>query len=169
MCIVYYPSLFLLSDQFSSAIIFSPLHELRAAFKAAKDDDEDVFRPQRAISFSLGNPNIIVFAYNETRLIVGFEHGQILVYDTTRLFSAGSDDVTPLHMFHTQSSMPARQILPNPSSEPNLVELMVVLTADGKVQILNVQMESYGGWVAEDLDSSPVSGMFILPERSQLY
>jgi hypothetical protein len=69
--------------------------------------------------------------------------------------------VTPLHMFHTESSAPARQIVPNPSSEASLAELIVVLSAD-KVQNLNLQMQSHGGWAGEDLDSNPVSGTFIL-------
>jgi nucleoporin NUP159 len=69
--------------------------------------------------------------------------------------------VTPLHVLQTESSVPVRQILPNPSGEPNLAQLVAVLHADGKVQILNVQMVSQCGWAAKDLDSTPVSGMLL--------
>jgi len=61
-------------------------------------------------------------------------------------------------MAQVQSSS-LRQMSPNPGIEPNLSELFAVV-GDGKVALLNVQLEPQGGWAASDLMTQPISGEF---------
>ncbi|KAJ3490063.1 hypothetical protein NLJ89_g11470 [Agrocybe chaxingu] len=138
-----------------SALIFSPLEDLRSAFSAAKEDVEDLFSPKRTLSIQAGNVNIIDFACNDTRLIVGLENGSLGMYDTASLFTPGTEQIQPLRTVQVQTS-PLRQIAPNPGTEANLSELFAVV-GDGKVQLLNMQLEPQGGWEGTDLMSQPIS------------
>ncbi|KAF7967280.1 hypothetical protein HWV62_34989 [Athelia sp. TMB] len=145
------------------SLIFSPLADLRAALSAATPDNaETVFAPKRSLSFAPATPNILAFASAETRLVVGLVQGPVLVFDTARLFSSGSDEIPPLHSFPSTSSSPPRQILPNPGEIPDLV---AILRDDGGstgtqlVEIIDVQkLESVGGWRSgNNPDAKPTS------------
>jgi len=103
-----------------------------------------------------GKPNILALACNDTRLFVGFEQGQLLVYDTASLFSPGSDSVTPIHIQQGQAGV--RQISPNPGTEQNLSNIVAVVRSNASVTLYNMKLESQGGWVAEDAVSVPVAG-----------
>ncbi|KAF9463874.1 hypothetical protein BDZ94DRAFT_1282304 [Collybia nuda] len=138
-----------------STLIFSPLDDLRSTLKTAKEGNEETFSPKRRIS-TPGKATLIVLACNDTRLFVGLEQGQLLVYDTTTLFSPGSENVTPLHAINAQSG-PIIQILPNPGTETGLVEMVAVVRGDGTVQLVNMELEPQGGWVGSDADSAPVA------------
>lgn len=146
------------SSHCHSELIFSPLDELRAASEAAKPDDETLFNPKRTVTIPT-RANIVAFACGETKLLVGLDDGSVVVYDTSSLFTPGTNDIQPLARNQIQSS-PLRQILPNPGTEPNLSDLVAVV-GDGKVELLNMQLESQGGWVASDLMTQPIAGKLI--------
>lgn len=135
-------------------LILSPLNELQKALES--DDAQPVFKPQKTIAFS-AQPIILAFACNETRFLVGLAQGEVLLYDVDKLFSPGSDDA-PLHALRTSNS-PARQIVPNPSSDPALADYIAIVRFDGNVEVVNMQFQSQGGWTAREHDALPVAGM----------
>ena len=97
-------------------------------------------------------------------MVVGLTQGPVLVYDTTRLFSPGSDEVTPLHSFPSTTSSAPRQILPNPGDIPELVAILRDNngnTSGQLVEILDVQkLESVGGWRGGSTpDATPTARM----------
>ncbi|KAJ7722726.1 hypothetical protein DFH07DRAFT_932330 [Mycena maculata] len=143
----------------SSGLIVSRLSELREAFSGGSDA---VFTPQRTLPC---NPVSIAFACNDTRLLAGTEQGQILVFDAAQLFSS-SAQVDPIQVFQGSSS-PAMQILPNPSTENELAQLVAIVRVDGTVQMFNMQMESKGAWTGTDFDSTPVAASWS-PKGKQL-
>lgn len=129
--------------------------DLRAAFSnATPEHAETAFSPQRTLSLAPATPNIITFAKDDTRLVIGLIQGPVIVFDTARLFTPGTDEIAPLHSFSSTTSSAPRQILPNPGDLPNLV--LVLRESDGNpssqlVEILDVQkMESVGGWRSGD-------------------
>ncbi|KAJ3786013.1 hypothetical protein GGU10DRAFT_311953 [Lentinula aff. detonsa] len=136
--------------------ILSPLSELRKSMKEATNGTS-AFTPQRTLSFSTSEPNILTFACNDSRLIVGFKSGQIIAYDTSSVFTPGSNEIPPLHVLQS-SQQPLLDIIPNPNEEdPNLANLLAAVRTDGTVQLLNSSLESQGGWLASDADSTPVA------------
>lgn len=139
--------------------MFSTLEDLRLAFTVAKEDTEALFSPKRILPITLANVNIVAFASSDTRLVVGLENGSVAIYDTALLFTAGTDEVSPLKVIQLQSSL--RQILPNPGTDPNLSDLLAIV-GDGKVLLLNMDLETQGGWSASDLMTQPISGDFFL-------
>jgi nucleoporin NUP159 len=121
-----------------------------------------VFAPLRSLSIAPATPNIVTFSSNDTRLIVGLTQGPVWVYDTTRLFTAGSDDIAPLHCFPPTTARAPRQILSNPGDIPELVAVL----RDGNeqpgsqlIEIVDVQrLESVGGWRSGNVpDATPTS------------
>jgi nucleoporin NUP159 len=144
-------------------LIFSPLVDLRLAFSnATPENAEKVFTPQRTLSFAPATPNIIAFASADTRLVVGLTQGPVLVFDTARLLTLGSDEIAPLHSFPSTTSSAPRQILPNPGDMPDLVAIL----RDGNgqpgsqlVEIVDVQgLDSVGGWRSgNSSDATPTS------------
>ncbi|PPQ95721.1 hypothetical protein CVT26_008364 [Gymnopilus dilepis] len=137
-----------------SDIILSPLEDFRSAFTAAKPDDESLFIPKRSVSIPT-KANIIKFACADSLLLVGLEDGSIVSYDTSAILTPGANDIQPLKRTQLQAS-PLRQIVPNPGSEPGLNELFAVV-GDGRVHLLNKDLESQGGWAASDLMSQPIA------------
>ena len=136
----------------SSSLIFSPLPELRLAFKSTSTP----FSPQRTLPLSQGaTPTFIAFASADTRLLVAFDAGQLAVYDTSSLFTPGSENIQPLHFVETHAA-PFRQIAPNPGTE---LDIFAVVRSDGCVQLFNTNLESQGGWVGSDIESTPVAGL----------
>ncbi|KAH9481729.1 hypothetical protein JR316_0006256 [Psilocybe cubensis] len=142
------------SAESGSELVFSPLDELRLASEAAKTDDETLFNPKRTVSIPT-RATIVAFACGDTKLLVGLADGSVVVYDTSSLFTEGTNDVQPLGRNEIQTS-PLRQVVPNPGTEPGLSDL-VAIVSDGKVELLNMNLESQGGWVASDLMSQPIS------------
>ncbi|KAJ4488409.1 hypothetical protein J3R30DRAFT_3435653 [Lentinula aciculospora] len=134
--------------------ILSPLSDLRKSMKEATSD-ASLFVPQRTISFSTSEPNLLAFACNDSRLIVGFKSGQIIAYDTSSVLTPGSNDIPPSYILQS-SQQPILDITANPNNEdPNLSNLLAVVRTDGAVQLLNSNLEPQGGWIAGDADSSP--------------
>lgn len=143
---------------FFLAIALSTLQELRASLKNAKENDENLFVPHRLVELPAEDVNIIAFGMHDTRLLVGFTGGQLLVYDTAHLFTAGANDVAPLSMAQTSSS-PFVQIVPNPGTEPDLAQLVATIRGDGVVQVLDInKLESRCGWAGEG-EAVPVASM----------
>lgn len=141
-----------------SDLIFSTLEDLRSAFAAAKGDSDALFSPKRTLSIPTANVNIITFTCGDSYLFLGLENGFLAVYDATSLLTPGTNDITPLKTTQVQSS-PLRQILPNPGAEPNLCEVVAVV-GEGKVALINMQLETQACWAASDLMTQPVSGEF---------
>ncbi|KAF9000641.1 hypothetical protein BDQ17DRAFT_1426983 [Cyathus striatus] len=131
----------------SYEIILSTLEDLRATIKVAKAGNDDRFKPKRSLSLSDGKPNIIVFASNDTHLVIGLEDGSILVYDTAQLFTIGTEDISPVHV-SLSSSGDLRQVVPNPGIDPSLADLVAIVRDDGTVQLVNTQLENQGGWTS---------------------
>ncbi|KAJ7039548.1 hypothetical protein C8F04DRAFT_1392249 [Mycena alexandri] len=143
----------------SRGLIVSPLSELRDALK---NGNEEVFTPKRTLTC---NPVAIAFACNDTRLLAGTEQGHILVFDSAQLRSS-SAEANPIQVFQGSSS-PASQILPNPSNENELAQLVAIVRVDGTVQMLNMQMESKGAWAGTDFENTPVAASWS-PKGKQL-
>lgn len=140
-------------------IILSPLKDLRDSISSASEDDKGLFFPQRDLSLGVGLPTTVAFALNDTRLVVGVDNGSIYVYDTAKLFSSGSDSISPLRT-HSPQAGALRQIAPNPGTEPDLVDTVAVVRSDGVVQLMNTMLESLGGWSSADSNASPVAGEY---------
>lgn len=91
-------------------------------------------------------PNIITFAAQESKLLVGTIQGQILVYDTQQLASNPS----PLHSFASPTGNAPRQILSNPEGVPELAAVLWEFNgAAGSpaIQFLDVvKMQTVGGF-----------------------
>lgn len=125
----------------------SPLEDLRAAFSGSATDDHIPFTPKVNIPLSQ-TPNIIAFAAQESRLLVGTVQGQVLVYDSHQL-AAGSP---PLHTFSSPTGTAPRQILANPEGVPELVAILWESNgAPGSpaVQLLDVvKLQVIGGLTA---------------------
>ncbi|RXW21719.1 hypothetical protein EST38_g4114 [Candolleomyces aberdarensis] len=139
----------------SYEIALSPLDDLRSSSKAATEGSDNNFVFKRTISLPQGKPNIITFANQDSRLIVGLEQGLVLVYNAESLFAPGQDQVQPTHTRQLQSSA-LKQIAPNPGTEPNLVDRVAVVGNDF-VQIFNMQLEPQGGWSASDPSTVPAA------------
>ncbi|KAF7773390.1 hypothetical protein Agabi119p4_5557 [Agaricus bisporus var. burnettii] len=137
-------------------IIFSPLKDLRESIQKANEDEKGFFFPQRDLNLDVGLPTIVVFAQNDTRLLVGSDNGSIHVYDTAMLFSSGEGFVAPLHTYNAQYGA-LRQIAPNPGTEPDLVDKFAVVRSDGVVQLMNTNLESLGGWSSANSDGNPIA------------
>ncbi|KAF8623614.1 hypothetical protein AX17_007317 [Amanita inopinata Kibby_2008] len=143
-------------ESYGTSIILSPLHELRSSLKAAKENEDSLFIPRRTIKLPAEDVNIIAFGLHDTRLLVAFGRGQLMVYDTAHLFSPGLDNVEPLNA-SAGSSAPFLQILPNPGIEADLAHLIAVVRGDGIVQVMDINtLEPQGGWAGEG-EATPVA------------
>jgi nucleoporin NUP159 len=153
--------------QSNPALIFSPLQDLNSSFKTTSQNNNNnnnnsTFTPKRKLALGSESPNIVTFACSDTRLIVGFERGQLTVYDTSLLFSHGSDNasIAPMHVLLDVHAGPIRHILPNPGTE--FPDAVVVVRENAQVQLLNIRLESQGGWIGAG-DSTPVAGIVTSP------
>ncbi|OBZ72331.1 hypothetical protein A0H81_07501 [Grifola frondosa] len=130
------------------SLILSPLSELHPTFSSSPSDSGEILlKPQRTVPLP-GVPNTLVFAHNDTRLLVELGEGSIRVYDTAKLFSEGAD-VNALHSFPGGGEA-SKEMLPNPGDASELVAVLR-RPLEGSdillVEILDVQnMSSLGGW-----------------------
>ncbi|KAI0033097.1 hypothetical protein K488DRAFT_85252 [Vararia minispora EC-137] len=130
-------------------LVFSPLDDLRAQLATADGKSQNIFAGLRSFPLTIGTPNYITFAYNDTRLLVALVQGPILVYDATALCSPGGE-VSPLHHFPPTTATAVRQMYANPG---DLADLVVILREpDGSpdsqlVEVVSVSsLQSVGGW-----------------------
>jgi nucleoporin NUP159 len=134
------------------ALVSSPLADLRSHLSSLDAKSDNAFEPQRKIPFSSVTPNYLLFALNDTRLIVGLTHGPVIVFEASAICSPGNNEVTPLHTFLPTTPTPTavRQMYANPGDIPELVAML--REPDGSpdsqlVQVINVStMQSVAGW-----------------------
>ncbi|KAH9057852.1 hypothetical protein EDB87DRAFT_1792581 [Lactarius vividus] len=134
------------------ALVSSPLADLRSQLSSQDANSDNIFQPQRTIPFSSVTPNYLIFACNDTRLIVGLTQGQVIVFDSSAICSTGTNEVTPLHTFLPTTPTPTavRQMYANPGDIPELVALL--REPDGNpdsqlVEVINVStLQSVAGW-----------------------
>ena len=108
---------------FASALICSPLDDLRSAFFAnPTDNDQVMLNPKRRTALDF-DPNIITFALHETRLLAGSAQNTISVYSTEDLFT-GQGSLHALHVFQSISSSAPASILPNPGDTSELIAVL---------------------------------------------
>ncbi|KAH8991372.1 hypothetical protein EDB86DRAFT_2936304 [Lactarius hatsudake] len=134
------------------ALVSSPLADLRSQLSSQDATSDNIFKPQRTIPFSSVTPNYLVFACNDTRLVVGLTQGLVIVFDASAICSTGTNEVTPLHTFLPTTPTPTavRQMYANPGDVPELVALL--REPDGRpdsqlVEVINVStLQSVAGW-----------------------
>jgi nucleoporin NUP159 len=92
-------------------------------------------------------------------MLMSFKDGRISVFDTSALFTAGSDDIDPLHTWPPSPYTP-RQILPNPGDMANIVAVLLEPGAAQSVVVLDVQKhESLAGWERDDQTDPIITSM----------
>lgn len=134
------------------ALVSSPLADLRSHLSSLDGKSDNAFQPQRMIPISSVTPNCLIFACNDTRLVVGLTHGPVIVFEASSICSSGNNEVTPLHTFLPTTSTPTavRQMYANPGDIPHLVAIL--REPDGSpdsqlVEVINVStMQSVAGW-----------------------
>ena len=147
------------------ALILSPLSDLRIALAAALGEDEQSYRPQRRVQINGATPQMLIFASNDTRILLGLVDGSIQVYASDQLLSSGEGPVQPIHVFATSSSAALLSIHPNPGDIPELVAVLRDCTnSPGSlaVELFDVQkLISSGGWMAgKSPSTTPTSGAY---------
>jgi nucleoporin NUP159 len=152
------------------ALVSSPLADLRSHLSSLDADSDSTFEPQRKIPFSSVTPNYLLFALNDTRLVVGLTHGPVIVFEASAICSPGNNEVTPLHTFLPTTPTPTavRQMHANPGDIPDLVAIL--REPDGSpdsqlVQVINVStMQSIAGWGSGGTpESFPTSSAYNSP------
>lgn len=134
------------------ALVSSPLADLRSHLSSQDPNSDNVFQPQRKIPFANVTPNYLLFALNDTRLVVGLTHGPVIVFEASAICSPGDNEVTPLNTFLPTTPTPTavRQMYANPGDIPELVAILREPdgTPDSQlVQVINVStMQSVAGW-----------------------
>jgi nucleoporin NUP159 len=100
----------------------------------------------------------LMFACNDTRVLLGLADGFILVYASDQLISSGDGLVQPTHTFTASPSTVLLSIQPNPGDIPELVAILRDCTnSPGSlaVELLDVQkLVSSGGWMAGNSPST---------------
>ena len=136
------------------ALVASPLADLRSHLSSLDPNSDNAFPPQRKIPFSSVTPNHLVFALNDSKLVVGLTHGPVIVFKASDICSPGDNEISPLHTFLPTTPAPTavRQMYANPGDIPELVAIL--RESDGGpnsqlVEIINVStMQSVAGWSA---------------------
>ena len=140
------------------ALVLSSLADLRSAFAAISETDERTYVPQRKVPLGGATPKIIVFACNDSRLVVGLAEGSVIVYATEHLYSPEQDSVNPIFSFPAVPSTSIVSITPNPGDHPELVAILRDSQGSSSalaVELLDVQkLASAGGWTAGNLPST---------------
>jgi nucleoporin NUP159 len=149
------------------ALVSSPLADLRSHLSSQDANSDNAFQPQRKIPFSSVTPNYLLFALNDSRLVVGLTHGPVIVFEASAICSPGDNEATPLHTFLPTTSTPTavRQMYANPGDIPDLVAIL--REPDGSpdsqlVEVINVStMQSVAGWrSAGTPESFPTSSAY---------
>lgn len=153
-------------------LVLSPLSELRSAFATANDTDDRPYQPQRKVSLGASTPNIVVFASNDSRLVVGLAEGSIMVYATEHLFSPGDNPLNPIYSLPAVPSAFVVSISPNTGDLPELVAILRDSQSGSNglaVELLDVQkLTSVGGWVAGSLPNTIPTSISWSPKGKQL-
>ncbi|KAL0954701.1 hypothetical protein HGRIS_003650 [Hohenbuehelia grisea] len=128
------------------SLICSPLADLR---EAATSGSTDTLKPSRKLDLGSVQPRILSLACDDARLLISFASGELRMYDTSYLFSAGAGSVDPAGFFQVSGGSPVRQIAPNPNpTDESLAALVAVLYEDSRVVVYNtMNAQSTGGWM----------------------
>ncbi|KAF8268048.1 hypothetical protein EI94DRAFT_1700562 [Lactarius quietus] len=126
--------------------------DLRSQLSSQDVNSDNTFKPQRSIPFSSVTPNYLVFACNDTRLVVGLMQGPVIVFNASAICSMGTKEVTPLHTFlpTTRTLTAVWQMYANPGDIPKLVALL--REPDGNlesqlIEVINMStLQSLAGW-----------------------
>ncbi|KAF9046803.1 hypothetical protein BDZ89DRAFT_1033594 [Hymenopellis radicata] len=129
----------------------SPLKDLLSTLEADDKTKPPTFQCQRTLNMP-HQPNIVAFANHESQLAVSLLNGDTYFYATDQLFSSG--DAPPLQII---PGGPVRQLIPNPSNEAGLSDLLAIVRNDGRVHLINSQFQPQGGWEPADQDSIVVA------------
>lgn len=153
-------------------LVLSPLSDLRSAFPTANETDDRPYQPRRKVSLGAATPNIVVFAYNDSRLVVGFAEGSIMVYATEHLFSPGDGIIDSIYSLPAVPSAFVVSISPNTGDLPELVAILRDSQGGSNglaVELLDVQkLTSVGGWVAGSLPNTIPASISWSPKGKQL-
>ncbi|CCM04682.1 uncharacterized protein FIBRA_06868 [Fibroporia radiculosa] len=160
----YGKSTYCLLRSFVNKLIAAPLADLHSTFASLTNMDAD-FSPKTNVALP-GVPQTVMFAHNDTRLIICLVDGSIIVFDTQLLLSGGVG--VPLHTF--PSSMPIRQIVPNPGDMSELVAVLRSPESSGlPVEVYDVQnMKSVGGWRSGSTPNTRPTALSWSPKGKQL-
>ncbi|KAG2153961.1 hypothetical protein DEU56DRAFT_430221 [Suillus clintonianus] len=155
-----------------ATLVLSPLSDLRSAFATVSETNDRPYQPQRKVSLGATTPNIIVFASNDSRLVVGLAEGSIMVYATEHLFSPGDGSVNPIYSLPAAPSAFIVSISPNPGDLPDLVAILRESQGGSNalaVELLDLQnLASVGGWVAGSLPNTIPASISWSPKGKQL-
>ncbi|KAF9223599.1 hypothetical protein BS17DRAFT_780883 [Gyrodon lividus] len=156
----------------ASVLILSPLADLRSAFALAEAEDDRPYRPQRRVLINGAMPIILVFACDDTMVLLGLADGSILVYASDQLFSSGNDPMHPTHTFTASSSTVLLSIQPNPGDIPELVAVLRdCSTSPGSLAVELLDMQKFmssGGWMAGKSPSTTPTSISWSPKGKQL-
>ena len=140
-------------------MICSPLQDLRTAFSKS-NDGEVSFEPLCKNSLP-DVPVTLTFADNDSRLVIAFAQGSIIVYDTEDAFSTNAQSLSPCQSI-TGPPDSLLDICPNPGGIPELVAILRQLPPDSDslaVEIRDVRsLQCTGGWRRGDaLNTTPAA------------
>ncbi|KAH0833488.1 hypothetical protein J3R83DRAFT_12612 [Lanmaoa asiatica] len=140
----------------ASALILSPLADLRSALAATSAEDEQSYRPQRRVTISGASPYILKVAVQRHQSTTGIR----------------GCPVQPIHVFATSSPTALLSIQPNPGDIPELVAVLRdCANSPGSlvVELFDVQkLISFGGWMAGRSPSTTPTSISWSPKGKQL-
>ncbi|KAI0059163.1 hypothetical protein BV25DRAFT_1918637 [Artomyces pyxidatus] len=154
------------------ALVASPVSDLRSQLVSSDNHSGAAFKPQRTLPLPSITPHYVIFACNDSRLLVGLTEGPVLVFDASSVCTPGSNEVGPIHSFPSTTSTAVRQMYSNPGDIPELVA--VLREPDGNpssqlVEILNVMtLQSSGGWRGGGTSESFPTSMSWSPKGKQI-
>ncbi|GJE85590.1 hypothetical protein PsYK624_016690 [Phanerochaete sordida] len=143
------------------SIVVATLAELRSAFASSDSDEPIPFTARHTIALP-GQPNILAFALNDSRLVVGLLSGSTAVYDTSFASASAPSPAQPLHVFASPTGRPPKDILANPGDIPEIVAVLYESGGSSDaplVELLDVhKLQVTGGWQSGGTpESTPVS------------
>ena len=135
------------------ALVASPLADVRYHLSSLDLNSDISFQPQQKIPLSSVTPNHLLFALNDSKLVIDPTHGPIIIFDACDICSPGGTEVTP-HTFLPTTPTPTavRQMYANLGGVPELVAILC--EPDGSpnsqlVEVINVSaLQSVAGWSA---------------------
>lgn len=143
-------------------LVCSPLEDLHAAIEATTEkSSQEYLSPQRSLPLSTA-ATALTFAHRDARLLVALDSGNILLYDAATICAAGSDLISPIHVFESTHGS-VRTITPNPSDYSELVAVQrsnAVEKGDEAIELLQVdQCTVAGAWLSgSNMDCISSSG-----------
>ncbi|KAG8906057.1 hypothetical protein FRB99_007714 [Tulasnella sp. 403] len=153
----------------NDAFVVAPIQGLRGAF-----DSEASYRPQYTTPLP-SRPIIVKFTSDGDRIVVCTRDGRVFVYGTPRNASAWNPESTnplpalsPFHEF-THSSLPIRDVHPNPSDRPETVAILRGGDSSGSlVEILDTKESKVLGSIPAESGPSFQTAISWSPKGKQI-